>query len=257
VALIIYLQFYRDNSRLLVSDILFFNKFFRMVETIFPEFIINSFIFRLLVASFLGGVIGFERGIHGRSAGLRTNLLVSLGAAVFMLLSESIAISFGSDASRIAAQIVTGIGFLGAGAIIKSGFSISGLTTAACLWISAAIGMSAGAGYFDIALATTVISLFTLILLNKFETFYSKDSYRYLEVVTSIETDIKELIDLIKRKHLKIIYLDKERNYKEDIMKTNFTIKLHRKDATDKQAHNIIDDIEKSGFQVHKIKWRH
>ena len=126
---------------------------------IIPEYVLNSFVFKLVLASFLGAIIGFERDVHGRAAGLRTHLLVSLGSAVFMVLSESIAVSYSNqitypllrvDPSRIAAQIITGIGFLGAGAIIKSGMSIRGLTTAACLWLSAGIGMSIGAGYFGI-----------------------------------------------------------------------------------------------------------
>lgn len=101
-----------------------------------------TFIVRLIVAALLGALIGLERDYHGRSAGLRTNLLVSLGAAVFMILSGLVA-SFGRtdpgsgigipDPGRIAAQVVTGIGFLGAGAILKEGVTIRGLTTAACL----------------------------------------------------------------------------------------------------------------------------
>jgi putative Mg2+ transporter-C (MgtC) family protein len=126
----------------------------------------------LLVASLLGGLIGLERDIHGREAGLRTHLLVSLGAAVFMILSEQVArMSTGtfSDPGRIAAQIVTGIGFLGAGAIIKAGVNVRGLTTAACLWTVAAVGMAAGAGSYVLAAVTTVIALICLILLKRFE----------------------------------------------------------------------------------------
>ena len=105
--------------------------------------------FRILLASFLGGLIGLERDLHGRSAGLRTHLLVSLGASVFMIISGLIAKSpLGVDAladpGRIAAQTIVGIGFLGAGVIIKEGVNVRGLTTAACLWTVAAIGMAAG-----------------------------------------------------------------------------------------------------------------
>jgi len=130
-------------------------------QILFPKFITDNFIIRLLMASILGASIGFERDIHGRAAGLRTNLLISLGAAVFMLVSEALAVSYAgktgnsvlsADPGRIAAQIITGIGFLGAGAIIKHGFTIRGLTTAACIWISAAIGMSAGAGFLNLRL---------------------------------------------------------------------------------------------------------
>ena len=233
---------------------------------IIPEYILSSFAFKLLIASLLGAIIGIERDIHGRAAGLRTNLLVSLGSAVFMILSESIALSYSSqfvdsiirvDPSRISAQIITGIGFLGAGAILKHGLSVRGLTTAACLWISASIGMSVGAGYYGIGLLVTVISLFSLIVLNKLEKVYSKDSYRFLEVRTSVETDLTKLISIIRRKHLKIIYMDEEKNYEDGMMNVIFTIRLHHKGVTDKLVHQIVEDLEVSDIELIRIKWRH
>jgi putative Mg2+ transporter-C (MgtC) family protein len=119
---------------------------------------------RLAVAAGLGGAIGFERELRERQAGLRTHLVVSLGAALFTLVSAYAFRNFGSkvDPTRIAAQIVSGIGFLGAGAIIRQGLSVKGLTTAATLWLVAAIGMASGAGYYDGALIATLGALFTL-----------------------------------------------------------------------------------------------
>jgi putative Mg2+ transporter-C (MgtC) family protein len=125
---------------------------------------------RLLLAAVLGGAVGLERELHEREAGLRTHLLVAVGAALFTLVSAyawhdfqfSRAGGVTFDPTRIAAQIVTGIGFLGAGAIIRQGASIRGLTTAATLWVVAAIGLSAGAGYYAAAVATTVIVLASL-----------------------------------------------------------------------------------------------
>lgn len=232
--------------------------------TIFPSFVTNNFIIRLILASILGGIIGLERDLHGRAAGLRTNLLVSLGAAVFTLLSETLAISFlknteiiNADPTRIAAQIISGIGFLGAGAIIKYGFSVRGLTTAACLWISAAVGMSAGGGLFEIALLSTGIGLFCLIVLNKVEKIYSKDSYRVLEITTSNSADISDLISTIKRKKLRILYLDKERNYQDDKMTLTFTLRLQHKDTVDKLSHAIIEDIEQSKIDIYQLRWFH
>ena len=123
---------------------------------------------RLFVAAALGGAIGVERELRERQAGLRTHLVVCLGAALFTLVSaygfEGI-VSQGlvvADPTRIAAQIVSGIGFLGAGAIIRQGLSVRGLTTAATLWLVAAIGMASGAGYWDGALIATVGALITL-----------------------------------------------------------------------------------------------
>jgi putative Mg2+ transporter-C (MgtC) family protein len=125
---------------------------------------------RLAVACALGTAVGFERELREREAGVRTHLLVSLGAALFMILSAygfHDVLGGGSsriqlDPSRVAAQIVTGIGFLGAGAIIREGLSVRGLTTAATLWVVAAIGMACGAGYYGPAVAATALTLFAL-----------------------------------------------------------------------------------------------
>jgi putative Mg2+ transporter-C (MgtC) family protein len=125
---------------------------------------------RLLIAALLGGAIGFEREIRDREAGVRTHLLVSLGSALFTIISaygfHDFLVQGGSvvraDPSRIAAQIVTGIGFLGAGAIIRQGLSVRGLTTAATLWLVAALGMACGAGYYWPAVAATGLTLLAL-----------------------------------------------------------------------------------------------
>jgi putative Mg2+ transporter-C (MgtC) family protein len=125
---------------------------------------------RLGVAALLGGAIGLERELRDREAGLRTHLLVSMGSALFTIISaygfHEFLVNGGAvvraDPTRIAAQIVSGIGFLGAGAIIRQGFSIKGLTTAATLWVVAAIGMAAGAGYYSAAIIATAGALVSL-----------------------------------------------------------------------------------------------
>jgi putative Mg2+ transporter-C (MgtC) family protein len=125
---------------------------------------------RLSIAAGLGGAVGFERELRDREAGIRTHLLVSLGSALFTIVSAYGFHEFlagggnivRADPSRIAAQIVTGIGFLGAGAIIRDGLSVRGLTTAATLWVVAAVGMACGAGYYWPAVAVTVLTLAAL-----------------------------------------------------------------------------------------------
>jgi putative Mg2+ transporter-C (MgtC) family protein len=125
---------------------------------------------RVVVAAGLGGLVGLERELRDREAGFRTHLLVSVGSCLFTLVSaygfHEFLVSGGnivrSDPTRIAAQIVTGVGFLGAGAIIRQGFSVRGLTTAATLWVVAAIGMASGAGYYSAAVITTALVLFSL-----------------------------------------------------------------------------------------------
>jgi len=233
---------------------------------LFPPAFTSSFLMRLLFALVLGALIGFERDIHGRAAGLRTNMLVSLGAATFMLVSEGVAVAFSGgsfegglrvDPSRIAAQIITGIGFLGAGAIIKEGFNIRGLTTAASLWIAAGIGMASGSGFFELALVVTAASLFTLVVVNLFERVYPKDSYRVLEVTTPSDTDISELIRIVKRRNIKILFLDFERDYENKIMVVSFNIRVFNKGVTDKLSHRIAYDLEQSSQRIHKIRWYH
>ncbi len=117
---------------------------------------------RLSVAAALGGAIGLERELRERGAGLRTHLVVCVGSALFTLVSAYAFVGPHVDPTRIAAQIVSGIGFLGAGAIIRQGLSVRGLTTAATLWLVAAIGMASGAGYYDAAIIATGGALLTL-----------------------------------------------------------------------------------------------
>lgn len=122
---------------------------------------------RLAVAAFLGGLVGIEREYSVHTAGLRTNILVSVGSCLFTILSIE---SFPSDSpnrdpARIAAQIVSGIGFLGAGAVFRDGDRVRGLTTAATIWLMAAIGMAAGAGDYFLAVAAVVIALIVLVVL--------------------------------------------------------------------------------------------
>jgi putative Mg2+ transporter-C (MgtC) family protein len=157
-----------------------------------------SIIVRLVGAAALGALIGLEREIHEHPAGMRTHLLVSLGSAGFTVLSIEV---FGADGDpgRVAAQIVSGIGFLGAGAILKEGATIRGLTTAASLWAVAAVGMAAGAGAWGVAIATSVIvvvSLWPLRLLTR--RFVSKQDHRILfRMATDDPHLFPRVVDLI------------------------------------------------------------
>lgn len=134
-------------------------------------------IVRILVGAVLGGIIGLERDIHGRPVGFRTYMIVSMAAATFMVISAHFVFyqhySEGAhvevDVSRIAASVVSGIGFLAGGAILRTGITIQGLTTAAALWLVTAIGMCAGSGMYALAIAVTVMGLLALGLLRLFE----------------------------------------------------------------------------------------
>jgi putative Mg2+ transporter-C (MgtC) family protein len=128
---------------------------------------------RLLLAAGLGAAIGIEREIRQKPAGLRTNILIALGAALFTIISVEIARAGGTP-DRVAAQIVTGIGFLGAGAILRSGHSIHGMTTAATIWVNAAIGMAAGSGAYAMATVATTLTLAVLALLPPIEAYFER-----------------------------------------------------------------------------------
>jgi putative Mg2+ transporter-C (MgtC) family protein len=131
--------------------------------------VVNGAITRLLAASLLGGLIGLEREVKRRSAGVRTNLLICMGAAFFTLLSAVLAGEGTADKSRVASNIVQGIGFLGAGLILHNRNRISGLTSAASVWVVASIGMACGAGLFGAAVAASAIVIIALELVGLLE----------------------------------------------------------------------------------------
>jgi putative Mg2+ transporter-C (MgtC) family protein len=125
---------------------------------------------RLLLAAALGGLLGAERELRRKSAGFRTNILIGLGAAIFTIAGMSLGTA-SSDPARVAAQVVTGIGFLGAGAILRNRDGVHGLTTAATVWVNAALGVAAGAGQFHLAIVGGAIVIAVLLVLGPIETF--------------------------------------------------------------------------------------
>lgn len=140
----------------------------------------QEIVFRLLLAAFISGIIGIEREISNRPAGFRTHMLVTLGATLIMLISVDVFAD--SDPGRLAAQVVSGIGFLGAGTIMRTGNNIVGLTTAASLWVCAGIGLAIGAGYYVGAIATTVIILIILMSTGLLERTILRKRYGSIEL---------------------------------------------------------------------------
>jgi len=132
-----------------------------------------SVAWRLLLAAGLGAAIGLEREYRRKPAGLRTNILIAVGSALFTIVSVEIAAKGGTP-DRIAAQVVTGIGFLGGGAILRRGKLVQGMTTAATIWVNAAIGMAAGAGESGLAVTSTIITLIVLGVLPPIEQYFER-----------------------------------------------------------------------------------
>ncbi|MFH1395704.1 MAG: MgtC/SapB family protein [Candidatus Omnitrophota bacterium] len=160
-----------------------------------------TLLIRILVSALLGGLIGVERELHGCAAGLRTHILVCMGSTLFMMTSIIVAVDYGhlgdTDPSRIAAGVVTGIGFLGAGAIIRYGASIRGLTTAASIWAVSAIGLAVGSALYEAAGITTIVTLAILILSRLEERMALKRHGKKLKIILC-STNIEEEEECIK-----------------------------------------------------------
>ncbi|REC47312.1 MgtC/SapB family protein [Chryseobacterium pennipullorum] len=154
----------------------------------------------ILFSVFVGGIIGIEREYQLKSAGLRTMILVTLGACIFTMLS----MNFGSPGSpdRIAANIITGIGFVGAGVIFKEDSRVSGLTTAVTIWICAALGMTIGAGYYQEATIGSIVVFLLLIMFKYVQTIIDKISVRYTYQITlPYEDGVAEKYEQIFKEH--------------------------------------------------------
>lgn len=153
----------------------------------------------MLLSCILGGVIGYEREARHKSAGLRTNLLVCLGSCLVMLISVDLGRDTGVDAARIAAQVVSGIGFLGAGAIMKEGLSVTGLTTAACLWVVAGVGLATGLGFYVGALLTTAFVFLVLRVFGRYDSWMVReDNFAVAVVAENSPGVIRSVTELLE-----------------------------------------------------------
>jgi putative Mg2+ transporter-C (MgtC) family protein len=152
--------------------------------------VVSSTIIRLVVATILGGIIGLERQLRHKPAGLRTNLFICFGSAMFTVLSDQLAGSLGGDHTRVAAQIIPGIGFIGAGSILHSRGSVVGLTTAATLFVVASVGMAAGGGLYVTATFATGVILIALALLGRLERRFALKSVLMTYEVTGANAEV-------------------------------------------------------------------
>jgi putative Mg2+ transporter-C (MgtC) family protein len=201
----------------------------------------TGLIARLLLAAACGALLGYERERHGRSAGLRTNILVCVGAALMMVVSKYFYFAPGDytgnittalDPERIAAQIVTGIGFLGAGVIIKERGGIRGLTTAATLWFNAGVGMACGGGMIILPIFCTLLGLASLTVLKSLEFRIARDSYKTLHVECE-GLDEEALLTLrayFKERHIHIMNINFSQHIKQASTSYEFLIRGNWKD---------------------------
>ncbi len=193
-------------------------------------------IFRFILASLLGGIVGLEREVHGREAGVRTYLLVALGTALMMIVSEYFVFKYQgkfpgevlrADPGRIAAQVVTGIGFLGAGVILRYKDSIRGLTTAACMWVVCAVGLAIGAGYYLFGCAVSAVTMITLMGLKPFEKRLRKDRYKEMVIVSEdMGGQMEKIQGIIDQSQIKVTSFGLEKDLENKKVILTYRLRL-------------------------------
>lgn len=203
---------------------------------------------RLFLAALLGGVIGWERERDNHPAGFRTHILVSVGSALIMLVSAYGFQEFMDinnvrfDPSRVGAQVVSGIGFLGAGAIVRQGLTVNGLTTAATLWVVAGIGLAVGSGFIYGAILTTILVFISLELLKRFDYYFRLKNN--MQIVT-LELDrdavtVGQIASFIGQKGIEIDRLEVDQNDQSQLIKIKFFVRFSSK----RSMASIIDQIK-------------
>jgi putative Mg2+ transporter-C (MgtC) family protein len=216
-----------------------------------------EFLGRLVLAALLGGAVGLEREIHGRPAGIRTYLILSLGTALLMVLSEYLLVAYHGkypelglqgDPGRIAGQAITGIGFLGAGVIIRYKDTIRGLTTAACVWLVCSVGLAVGAGFYVVSVAVTLLTLLALIGLKAWERRMKKDWFEDLQVVSEdIPGQITRMKDLIVQHGFEVISFGLKRDAEKNELKATFQLIVR---AVQPQREILQDLLEIKGVKA-------
>ena len=222
------------------------------------EITIGSVIIRITLAMIIGGVTGIERGKQGRAAGMRTHILVCLGATLTSLLGfyTTEILGYSNDPLRVAAQVVSGIGFLGVGTIlIKGRFQITGLTTAAGLWCAATVGLALGAGFYEAAIATFLSALLTITVIHRLEYTINKRHYRfgiYVEVegTDNIRCTISEIE---KRYHITDVQVTAPRSAMTGNVGIEAIIHNKHSDLTPNIVANQLEELPTVVYAIESI----
>lgn len=194
------------------------------------ELSLHIIILRIFLSTIIGGIIGYERGSNNQAAGFRTHILVCLGATLISLIQEQLKINLLNyaienplssqvlkiDLGRLGAQVISGIGFLGAGTILREEKTIAGLTTAASVWVTGCIGLGIGWGFYRLTIITGIVVLIVLITLKKIEVIYKTIIITYTED-NNIEDDIKNTFDFFLHHNIKVKKFKKGKNSKKII----------------------------------------
>jgi putative Mg2+ transporter-C (MgtC) family protein len=206
---------------------------------------------RLVLAAVLGGAIGAERELNDQAAGLRTHMLLTIGACLFTLIS---AYGFGgeTDPSRIAAQVVTGIGFLGGGAIVRHGLTVKGLTTAASIWATASVGVAVGAGSYVLGVGGAVLVVGTLFGLRRVSNLLQHWGVSREEYVLTTRSgfEVQELVEVVRRERADLRALEREEGADED--RVMLVVKLRPRYRPERLL-DILGHLE----GVRHVDWEH
>ena len=208
---------------------------------------------RLLLAAVLGGAIGAERELNDQAAGLRTHMLLTIGACLFTLISAyGFGSGIGTDPSRLAAQIVTGIGFLGGGAIVRHGLTVKGLTTAASIWATASVGVAVGAGSYVLGVGGAVLVVGTLFGLRRVSNLLQRWGVSREEFVLTTDPrfDLQRLVELVERERVDLRGL--EHHEDEDGDRVVLLVKL-RPRYRPEQLLDALRGVE----GVRHVEWEH
>lgn len=204
-----------------------------ILQWLYQELVVESYILRMLVACFCGAFIGLERSRRQKDAGIRTHMIVALGAAMIMIVSK-----YGffdllqyeglrADASRIASNVVTGVGFLGAGVIFVRDVSIKGLTTAAGIWTTAGVGLAIGAGMYPLGIAATVLMIVSQLILHRYFSRLENTANEFTVVVTDTKDSVKNLKDKLAEKNISVSKCNIIRN-NDSTLTLDITVKKSR-----------------------------
>ena len=200
-------------------------------------------IFRLVAAGLLGGLIGMEREFRAKEAGVRTHFIVALGSALFMIISEFAFEGKQHEAARVAAQVVSGIGFIGAGVIIFQRNVVRGVTTAAGLWVAAAIGLACGDGMYPVAIAATLLTVLCLEMMHFVNLHYSEKVVD-LTLIPGKPYDLPTLPQLLKQQRINV------ETYAIQEGKVHLTLRLRQKDYLT-TIKNLMDSLD--GFTIEEM----
>jgi putative Mg2+ transporter-C (MgtC) family protein len=215
-------------------------------------------ILRLALGAVFGGIIGYERQVHGRPAGFRTHMLVCMASVLIMEVSEYfhyLAVQDPSyiriDPGRIASGAITGVGFLGAGVIIKTGVTVHGLTTAACLWMVSAIGLALGTGLYTAAGVSFALTLFALLVLRYVERATSKTIFKYLSVSAGDKVREERIDETLKRHGATVYNTDYEKDTSTGELIFRYTIAI----SDTSSVRQVLDELS-SVEEVRKVSFR-